>query len=114
MITEHIARVCHEANRAYCQAIGDETQVPWDDATPDQRNSCMNGVRFLQEHPEAGPAATHQEWVKYKLDEGWKWGPHKNETLREHPCLVPFVELPDTQQAKDHIFHAIVRTMTAI
>ena len=25
-----IARATHEVNRAYCRAIGDSTQVPWD------------------------------------------------------------------------------------
>ena len=24
-----IARVCHEVNRAYCQALGDNSQVEW-------------------------------------------------------------------------------------
>lgn len=31
MIIEQIA---HESNRAYCQGIGDNSQVPWDEAEP--------------------------------------------------------------------------------
>lgn len=27
-----IAQVCHEVNRAYCQALGDDSQPAWDDA----------------------------------------------------------------------------------
>lgn len=32
MTIEQIARVCHEVNRAYCESMGDTSQVPWEDA----------------------------------------------------------------------------------
>ena len=32
MTEQEIARVCHEVNRAYCQAIGDNSQPTWEDA----------------------------------------------------------------------------------
>jgi len=28
----NIAKVCHEANRAYCESIGDNSQLSWEDA----------------------------------------------------------------------------------
>lgn len=31
-IVEQIARMAHEANRAYCQALGDDSQPAWEDA----------------------------------------------------------------------------------
>jgi hypothetical protein len=31
-LTEQIARVAYEANRAYCRTIGDDSQKPWDEA----------------------------------------------------------------------------------
>lgn len=110
-ITEEIAKVCHEANRAYCQALGDHSQPAWDEAPPWQRNSAMNGVRFHVENPEAGPEASHVNWMKEKLDDGWVYGETKDESVKTHPCLVPFHELPVEQQAKDYIFRAIVHAM---
>ena len=41
-----IASICHEANRAYCLSIGDESQPEWATAPDWQRVSAINGVRF--------------------------------------------------------------------
>ena len=32
MNVEQIAKVAHEVNRALCQAFGDDTQMPWEEA----------------------------------------------------------------------------------
>ena len=81
---ENIARVCHEANRALCIAFGDTSQPAWNDAPEWQKESAKKGVKFHLDNPNAGPEA------------------------KTHPCMVPFHELPQEQQAKDHIFRAIV------
>lgn len=110
---EEIARVCHEANRAYCTALGDFSQVPWDAAPEWQRQSAIKSVKFIIEFPHASPSASHDSWLKEKADNGWKYGPVKDETLKEHPCFVPYDELPVEQKAKDYIFGAVVRAMMA-
>ena len=108
---EDIARVCHEANRAYCLSLGDTTQKPWDEAPEWQKKSAINGVEFHINNPQAGVAASHRNWMKEKLDNGWKWGPEKDESKKEHPCLTPFHRLPAAQQMKDFLFHNIVHTL---
>lgn len=47
MNIEQIARVCHEVNRAYCQALGDDSQPAWEDAPQWQRDSALLGVQLL-------------------------------------------------------------------
>jgi hypothetical protein len=37
----NIAKVCHEANRAYCQTISDNSQLPWEQAKEWQRASAI-------------------------------------------------------------------------
>jgi hypothetical protein len=37
---DQVARVCHEANRAYCQTLGDNSQPAWDDAPEWQKDSA--------------------------------------------------------------------------
>lgn len=106
-----IARVAHEINRAYCEALGDKTQLPWDEAPQWQRESAEKGVIFHLRNPGAGPEASHEEWSKHKVAEGWKWGPVKDEAARTHPCLMPFSYLPDAQRAKDHLFRATVHQL---
>ena len=109
-----IARVAHEVNRAYCQAIGDDSQPTWHE-TPDwQKESAINGVKFHIANPEAGPYSSHKEWLREKLESGWVYGPVKDPDKKEHPCCLPYDELPSEQKAKDYIFRAIVHAMASI
>lgn len=110
-----IARVCHEVNMAYCLAIGDVTQVHWEDAPQWQKDSAVKGVEMHLADPNLSPAASHEAWKKQKLEEGWTYGPIKDPVKKEHPCIVPFTDLPKEQQIKDWLFrgvvHAIAREM---
>ena len=106
-----IARVCHEVNRAYCEALGDTSQPPWSKAPQWQQDSATMGVRLHLSNPEAGAEASHVSWMNQKLADGWKYGPVKDPEKKEHHCLVPFNELPVDQQAKDYIFRAVVHAL---
>lgn len=105
------ARVCHEANRAWCASLGDTSQPAWEDAPAWQRDSAINGVVFHLKNPEAGPSLSHSNWLKEKVDAGWVWGPIKDPELKQHPCIVPYAELPHSQQMKDALFVGIVHAM---
>mgnify|MGYP003510878111 FL=1 len=111
MTIEETARLCHEVNRAYCAALGDHSQLPWDDAPEWQRKSAVTGVKFHLANPDAGPSASHESWLREKEADGWKFGPIKNPETKEHPCFVPYDALPVEQKAKDYLFTAIVRTV---
>ena len=108
---EEIAKVCHEANRAYCETIGDFTQKSWEDAPDWQRNSAINGVKFHIANPEAGDSASHDSWMKEKLEQGWTYGETKDVEKKTHHCLVPFDQLPKFQQKKDALFRSIVHAL---
>lgn len=45
MKSEEIAKIAHEANRIYCQTLGDYSQPPWEDAPDWQKNSAIAGVQ---------------------------------------------------------------------
>jgi len=106
---EACARAAHEANRAYCIAIGDTSQPPWDDAPEWQKTSARNGVPGAL--AGSTPEQSHENWLAEKRAAGWRYGPVKNPETREHPCFVPYAELPDTQRAKDEIFTTVVRVI---
>ena len=111
MKVEQIAQVAHEVNRAYCQAFNDNTQPPWSEAPEWQRTSAIKGVEFHIANPEAGPDHSHNEWLKEKAATGWKYGPLKNPDTKEHPCFVPYEELPEEQKAKDFLFRGVVHAL---
>lgn len=108
---QKIARVCHEANRGWCLAHNDQSQPTWDTAPDWQRSSALDGVLFHLANPDAGPEASHENWLRLKIQQGWRYGPVKDELTKTHPCCVPFHELPPEQQAKDRLFRAIVHAL---
>ena len=114
-LAHSIARVCHEVNAAYCRALGDYSQPNWEDAPEWQQKSAILGAELHLNNPDAGPQASHESWMKQKVEDGWVYGETKDPEAKTHPCMVPFDELPPEQRAKDFIFrgvvHAIAREM---
>jgi len=110
-MNEAIAKVCHEANKAYCETIGDMSQVSWAEAPDWQKESAVKGVEFCIANPDAPASANHDSWLQVKLDDGWKYGLVKNPDTKEHPCIVPYEALPVEQQKKDALFKAIVAAL---
>ena len=114
MKIEEIARGAHEVNRAYCLALGDLSQLAWEDAPEWQRASALAGVKLHIQNPDAGPQASHEGWMEQKVAEGWVDGPEKRPDFKQHPCIVPFDQLPREQQAKDFIFRGVVHAMASL
>lgn len=114
MNKEQIAKVAHEINKAYCESLGDNSQMSWDEAPQWQKDSAVNGVELHIVNPIAGPQASHESWLKFKIADGWVYGPIKVPELKQHPCIVPFNELPREQQSKDYIFRAVVHALKGV
>lgn len=103
-----IAQICHEANKGMCEALGDYSQPTWPDAPNWMKESAIAGVQFRLENPDDPPSVQHEAWMDAKVRDGWIYGPEKDPVAKTHPCLVPFNDLPEHQQMKDHLFVAIV------
>ena len=108
---ELIARMAHQVNKAYCEAIGDSSQPEWLRAPQWQRDSAMNGVKYHLGNPGASPADSHNNWLAEKIKDGWVYGAEKDPTNKLHPCIRPYDELPIEQRVKDHLFIAVVREL---
>lgn len=108
MNIQDIACLCHEVNRQYCRQTGDLSQPTWINAPDWQRQSAVNGVEFHLANPDAGDSASHDNWMAEKEADGWVYGPEKNPDLKQHPCMVPFDQLPIEQQVKDTLFRVTV------
>jgi hypothetical protein len=110
---EQVAKVAHEANRAYCQTIGDNSQLPWESAPDWQKESARNGAKFhfaqLATGVDPAPSASHEKWLEEKRAQGWTYGPVKDVVKKEHPCFMPYDGLPLDQRRKDYIFAAVCK-----
>lgn len=113
MRVEQLAQICHEANKAYCESIGDFSQKHWAEAEQWQRDSAIRGVCFAISNPDAKASCQHDAWLKDKIDNGWKYGPVKDASKKEHPCVVSYEELPLKERLKDSLFKGIVSSLTA-
>ncbi len=109
---ESIARICHDANRAYCRTINDLSHEDWDNAPEWQKQSARDGVKNILEGQVKSPEESHKSWCDGKLKDGWSFGKVKDETQKTHPSLLPWEEIAAEVRLKDYLFFAIVHTMS--
>jgi len=109
---DEIGRVCHEANRAYCIVNNDQALPEWDLLEESYRESTRIGVHAVLEG--STPKESHQNWMKERLYQGWKFGPVLDRERKVHPNLIPYDELPVNQKIKDHLFVNIVKALTGM
>lgn len=43
----------------------------------------------------------HEVWAQSRVEQGWTYGKERNDTLKHHPCLIPYEELPEVEKAYD-------------
>ena len=43
----------------------------------------------------------HEVWAKSRMDQGWAYGPERSDILKQHPCLIPYEDLPEIEKAYD-------------
>lgn len=105
---EKIARLCHDVNRIYCEAIGDFSHKTWEETPEELQNSVKAGVvnNLLK---DLTPRQSHEEWVKYRSERGWVYGKEKDLEKKTHPCMVDYDDLPQEQKTKDEFFNFICK-----
>jgi hypothetical protein len=43
----------------------------------------------------------HEVWAQARFTEGWRFGLQRDDEKKEHPCLVPYEELPESEREYD-------------
>jgi hypothetical protein len=54
----------------------------------------------------------HDHWALKRLEEGWRYGPKRNDSHKEHPDLVPYAELSETEKEYDR--KTVIEALKAI
>lgn len=57
----------------------------------------------LQELQEAIAENAHEVWAAARKAEGWTYGPVRNDALKQHPDMLPYSALPDSEKAYDRL-----------
>ena len=55
----------------------------------------------LEELVEEMSKNVHDVWSETRINQGWTYGPQRDDTLKTHPCLIPYEELPDSEKEYD-------------
>ncbi len=55
----------------------------------------------LDELLEQLAANTHDVWAVLRISQGWRFGPTRNDGVKEHPCLIPYDRLPESEKDYD-------------
>lgn len=109
VVPQHImllAVAAHEANRAYCWALGQE-KGSFSELTTDQQLAVLHGVQACLSG--AGPEQLWESWRTSMLHRDWEYGPVLDPVRRQHPGLVKsWLDLPEVDRRKDVIFHRTV------
>ena len=54
----------------------------------------------------------HENWASVRMSQGWRYGPERSDLLKEHPCLVPFENLLESEKEHDRrIVQEILKTL---
>jgi hypothetical protein len=110
-LLDAICMSVHTTNAVLCAGIGDPIMEPWEKAPEWQRESCRQGVISVALNPLVAPSGNHDSWMAQKCGDGWKYGPVKDELLKEHPCMMAYDQLPAAQRAKDHMFIIMTKAL---
>ena len=43
----------------------------------------------------------HEVWSQTRIDQGWTYGPERDDDNKKHPCLIPYDQLPEEEKIFD-------------
>lgn len=43
----------------------------------------------------------HEVWAQTRISQGWTYGPVRDDERKQHPCLVPYEDLPESEKVYD-------------
>ena len=55
----------------------------------------------LTELQEAIAENAHEIWAKARTEQGWSYGPERNDQKKETPDMVPYCNLPESEKLYD-------------
>lgn len=53
----------------------------------------------------------HEVWARQRISDGWRYGPARNDERKEHPSLVPYEELSESEKQYD--LNTVLETLKA-
>lgn len=78
-------------------------------------NSGIAFDREVAELDELLAKNAHENWARLRMAEGWRYGPERNDTTKEHPNLVSYDQLSESEKRYDReTVRETVKTLLAM
>ena len=68
--------------------------IPMDTSSVELTDDILELIELLARN-------THEVWAQHRLADGWRYGPHLDDGRKQHPSLVPYEELPESEKQYD-------------
>jgi hypothetical protein len=92
-----IAELGWQSHIAWERIIGEQPKPDWSALSPGQKVAIIESINWLIDHPTSSVAAQHDAWRARLAGED-----------RDHQNMVPFDELPFSQQMKARLWRHII------
>lgn len=69
--------------------------------TTERLESLIVGTKIALQNPDMTAEENHNLWMKTKAAQGYTYGPKIDVIAKEHPSMIPFNELTQTEKDKD-------------
>lgn len=102
----------HNANAVLKSANG-EKHEELADMDPARKESIRNAIKYALEN-DTSPEESHISWLEAQEKLGYVYGPVIDRVALQHPCMVPYNQLPEAQKTKDAMFVSIINTTKGI
>lgn len=95
--------------------IASEIRVMFGEEQLDQKmfnqEQRQRRVKAMQECAAKATSDTerHDSWIKMHEESGWVYGPEFNPTLKTHPNMMPWEQLPASARSKAKIFDIVAK-----
>lgn len=69
----------------------------------------------LQEIVEQLARNSHENWAAQRLKDGWTYGAERDDERKQHPCLIPYEELEESEKKYDRVLaEEVIKALLAL
>ncbi len=101
---EQAAKSLYYMLSAFRESIGESGyEGDWESKPFEYKELILGGIKLVQSRSDITPSEIHDYWANWSR----QFNPN-------HPSIIPFSELSETEKKKDSLFIALAKTLTQI
>jgi len=103
-----ISKLAHNAMADNCLQNYNINIPLWDELPEDNRFVVVNLTAYIYAHPDITDKELHDNWVKDRLNDGWRYGIKLDNDKKENPNIVEYENIPLHFRISSNIFRNVI------